>query len=296
MESKYTNNQFEYVKEDWADELKEPREGDVGYDLYIYKLSKITENGVRLYDTGVKVKPPDGYYIDFVIRSSFPLKTGYMQANSFGVIDPNYRENIKLAVVPIFNPQTTPALKTNEKLYISGDMKGLENDIMINKKKYNVKNISVNFKGNGRCIMQNEVYYKRGLFDVQGIYDFKLYFELNGEKKVLNSKEVDMRLHNMKFVDGVLVSNVSVYFKSNFFENNVESEIEYRSDFIGTFECDISNIRSMLKIIPPEPIKLPLKAAQMIFRPIVKPKLKMVKSLNNTNRCGGFGSTDNTEN
>jgi dUTPase len=52
----------------------------------------------------------------------------------------------------------------------------------------------------------------------------------------------------------------------------------------------------MLKIIPPEPIKLPLKAAQMIFRPIVKPKLKMVKSLNNTNRCGGFGSTDNTEN
>ena len=42
-----------------------------------------------LYDTGIKVQPAFGWYFDLVPRSSIS-KTGYMLANSIGVIDRTY--------------------------------------------------------------------------------------------------------------------------------------------------------------------------------------------------------------
>ena len=50
-----------------------------------------------MFDTGVSVKPPAGYYIDVVPRSSFS-KTGYIFSNSVGVIDSTYRGTIKIMI------------------------------------------------------------------------------------------------------------------------------------------------------------------------------------------------------
>ena len=75
-------------------------ETDVGYDLTAIRKHKILENGVILYDTGIGVTPPPGYYIEIVPRSSIS-KTGYMLANSVGTIDPDYTGNLYIALVKV---------------------------------------------------------------------------------------------------------------------------------------------------------------------------------------------------
>ena len=53
---------------------------------------------IRLYDTGIKVEPPPGYYCEIVPRSSI-VKAGVMLANSTGIIDPTYRGTLKVCLV-----------------------------------------------------------------------------------------------------------------------------------------------------------------------------------------------------
>lgn len=75
---------------------------DTGYDITLIKKLKIirrTSMGiVSLYDSGVIVAPPYGYYFDMVARSSLS-KTGHMLANGFGVIDSHYRGHIMAAML-----------------------------------------------------------------------------------------------------------------------------------------------------------------------------------------------------
>lgn len=69
---------------------------DSGYDLVL--IAKIKEeNGAIFYDTGISVTPPAGYYFEVVPRSSIS-KTGYMLANSVGIIDQGYTGSIKVAL------------------------------------------------------------------------------------------------------------------------------------------------------------------------------------------------------
>ena len=69
---------------------------DSGFDLTI--IDEIKQVGdVTFYTTGVKVQPCHGYYFDVVPRSSIS-KTGYMFANSFGVIDQNYTGDVIIAL------------------------------------------------------------------------------------------------------------------------------------------------------------------------------------------------------
>ena len=75
-------------------------ENDVGLDLVAVKEHKILKNGVILYDTGICVKPPTGYYIEIVPRSSIS-KTGWILANSVGTIDPDYTGNLFIALAKI---------------------------------------------------------------------------------------------------------------------------------------------------------------------------------------------------
>lgn len=56
--------------------------------------------GVHLFDTGLDVKPPTGYYTEIVPRSSI-IKTGWMLANSIGIIDDTYTGNLLIALVPV---------------------------------------------------------------------------------------------------------------------------------------------------------------------------------------------------
>lgn len=76
------------------------RVSDVGYDLSIIRKVKDLNNKVALYDTGIKVRVPHGYYTEIVPRSSLS-KSGYMLANSLGIIDRSYNGNLYVALANI---------------------------------------------------------------------------------------------------------------------------------------------------------------------------------------------------
>jgi dUTP pyrophosphatase len=71
----------------------------VGYDLTCIKVHK-NLGMTTLYDTGISVKPPPGYYTEIVPRSSIS-KTGYILANGVGIIDEDYRGNLLVALTKI---------------------------------------------------------------------------------------------------------------------------------------------------------------------------------------------------
>ena len=75
---------------------------NVGYDLHIIKideeLTKKSSSDIIVYDTGVSFKIPLGYYLQLHPRSSI-IKSGYMLANSTGIIDPSYSGTIKVPLI-----------------------------------------------------------------------------------------------------------------------------------------------------------------------------------------------------
>jgi deoxyuridine 5'-triphosphate nucleotidohydrolase len=75
---------------------------DVGFDMeLVARCDGRTEdmvNDVTLFDTGLVVKPQEGYYVEIVARSSLH-KFGYLLANSVGVIDPEYRGRIMVPLL-----------------------------------------------------------------------------------------------------------------------------------------------------------------------------------------------------
>lgn len=60
-----------------------------GIDLTILEKVKDFTEDTSLYTTGIKVKPPEGFYFILVGRSSIS-KSGYSLANAIGIIDENY--------------------------------------------------------------------------------------------------------------------------------------------------------------------------------------------------------------
>lgn len=83
------------------------RESDVGYDLSIIKLHKKISENIFMYDTGIRLQVPWGYYVEVYPRSSLS-KTGWMLANSVGIIDSSYTGNIYIVVTR--NNENTPPL------------------------------------------------------------------------------------------------------------------------------------------------------------------------------------------
>ena len=82
------------------------RLSDVGYDLTIISEYKKLNQYTTLYDTGIQVSIEPHFYIEVVPRSSLS-KSGYMLANSMGIIDQSYRGNIYIALTRI-NPDAEP--------------------------------------------------------------------------------------------------------------------------------------------------------------------------------------------
>lgn len=76
------------------------RPSDAGYDLSVIKEHKRLTNNVVLYDTGIKLRVSHGMYAEVVPRSSLS-KSGYMLANSIGIIDASYNGNIYVALAKI---------------------------------------------------------------------------------------------------------------------------------------------------------------------------------------------------
>ena len=81
---------------------------DVGFDLTLVAKDSELSKVATLYDTGVSISPTEDtydnsqydYYIEVVPRSSL-AKSGYMLANSIGVIDPEYQGTIKVALIKV---------------------------------------------------------------------------------------------------------------------------------------------------------------------------------------------------
>lgn len=84
------------------------RESDVGYDLTVIKEHKKINSNTILFDTGIQIELSNGYYSEIVPRSSL-IKSGYMLANSIGIIDNSYRGNLLIALIKINNEE--PDLK-----------------------------------------------------------------------------------------------------------------------------------------------------------------------------------------
>jgi len=74
---------------------------EVGYDLTLIKIHKIVNDYTVMYDTGIVIKPPLGYYTEIVPRSSI-YKTGWFLANNVGVIDPSYRGTLKIVLSRVY--------------------------------------------------------------------------------------------------------------------------------------------------------------------------------------------------
>lgn len=79
---------------------------DSGFDLHLIKKVKDLTSNVTLYDTGISVQPPAGYYFELVGRSSIS-KSGYMLANSVGIIDESYTGSIMAALIKV-DPNAAP--------------------------------------------------------------------------------------------------------------------------------------------------------------------------------------------
>jgi deoxyuridine 5'-triphosphate nucleotidohydrolase len=76
------------------------RYSDAGYDLTIIKEHKRLNSKTVIYDTGIKLEIPNGYYVEIVPRSSIS-RSGYMLANNVGIIDQGYRGNLYIALTKI---------------------------------------------------------------------------------------------------------------------------------------------------------------------------------------------------
>ena len=82
---------------------------DIGLDLVAIKEHKVLPSGVVLFDTGIAVTPPEGYYIEIVPRSSMS-KSGWILANSIGICDPSYTGNLLIALARVNNNSSVPEL------------------------------------------------------------------------------------------------------------------------------------------------------------------------------------------
>tara|TARA_R100000808_G_C2105827_1_gene121465 strand:+ start:152 stop:574 length:423 start_codon:yes stop_codon:yes gene_type:complete len=90
-----------YVKKTKKDAIipSKAHPSDTGYDLTVVDVVKTVGN-VTLYGTGIQLCPPEGYYFELVPRSSV-IKTGYIQANSIGIIDYSYRGEVMVPLLKI---------------------------------------------------------------------------------------------------------------------------------------------------------------------------------------------------
>lgn len=87
-----------------------------GLDLKIKESITVLKNTVVLLDTGVKVAIPDGYFGLLVPRSSM-YKKGLYLANTVGIIDSDYRGELKIAVAVADNwPSSSVEITAGDRL------------------------------------------------------------------------------------------------------------------------------------------------------------------------------------
>lgn len=74
---------------------------DAGLDLYAAETVHVIPKQVVLVPTGVAVAIPAGHVGLLIARSSLAVKKSMTLANGVGVIDPDYRGEIKVPIIPL---------------------------------------------------------------------------------------------------------------------------------------------------------------------------------------------------
>ena len=96
-----SENQFQ-VKLNYEDAQAPTRGSDeaAGYDLYSYESETVAPNQIKLIDTGISIKVPEGTYGRIAPRSSVSKKGILVNA---GVIDRDYRGPVKIMLHNLSN-------------------------------------------------------------------------------------------------------------------------------------------------------------------------------------------------
>lgn len=85
-----------------------------GYDLYSIDSIDINPGECKLISTGIAIQLPSGYFGAIFPRSGTAVKRGLRLANCVGVIDSDYRGEIK---VPLYNDsQEVQPVKQGERI------------------------------------------------------------------------------------------------------------------------------------------------------------------------------------
>ena len=74
---------------------------DAGLDLAASETTHIAPGVVTLVPTGIAVAIPDGYFGLLTARSSLAAKKAMTLANGVGIIDSDYRGEIKIPIIPL---------------------------------------------------------------------------------------------------------------------------------------------------------------------------------------------------
>ena len=74
--------------------------GSVGYDVYSIEDAILHRGHVTVVRTGLSVEPPPWYHVELYIRSSL-AKEGIILTNGVGIIDKDYRGEVKLLLSKI---------------------------------------------------------------------------------------------------------------------------------------------------------------------------------------------------
>ena len=91
-----TSPSFSYFKENKNAVSLQKRDGDAGFDLYSLETGVMKPGERRLFDTGLRMQLPKGYYGQIFPRSSMACKG---VDTSAGVIDSSYRGKVKILLV-----------------------------------------------------------------------------------------------------------------------------------------------------------------------------------------------------
>jgi dUTP pyrophosphatase len=70
---------------------------EVGYDLSLIEYEQPVGVNSHMFDTGISVQPPPGYFSMVVPRSSIVRRSVFL-TNSVGIIDPTYTGSIKVVL------------------------------------------------------------------------------------------------------------------------------------------------------------------------------------------------------
>ena len=70
-------------------------DGSACFDLTAAEADPPNGN-TRVYSTGLAIAAPPGYYVELCIRSGLAFKQGFILANGIGVIDADFRGEVKV--------------------------------------------------------------------------------------------------------------------------------------------------------------------------------------------------------